>query len=494
MYFVDDSGAHFAGDVPPRCLRKSHHQHRSTWRDEFFEAFERDREVQVVDHGDGGDYVKALSWELRRKHVGFQVRDARRVLGTGTSNAFCVFVNPCDIKSALGERACQHAFPAAHIEGRLGALWNEIHKGALVVDVQIPAFAVGLVQVWRFAHAAIVAGAAAYLVSVTLHSTPVRVLRGWAAMWQSGSVTLMPTPAAETALDTDRVRALLTAQHPDLASLPLGNRMDGWDNAMFRLGDNLAVRMPRRELAATLTATELDWLPRIGRNWTFPIPLPVRTGEPGEGYPWRWSVVPWIVGEHAYDAPLTVAGARDLGAAIAQIQTSSAADAPINPYRSGTLVAAAEIFHSRVQNLEHTGDITGGEGDKLREVFAAGAATPEPERVCAHLDLHGENVLTVRGRLAGIIDWGDAAAADPATDLGQACVLVGPTHANLLLAAYETANGPLHVGAGRSERDRVIARGAAYAVTLASMADDPYRGAGLAAIRHWYKAFASRIW
>lgn len=292
----------------------------------------------------------------------------------------------------------------------------------------------------------------------------------------------MHTPVADVTIDSTLVRALLSAQHPDLADLPLGPVFEGWDNAMFRLGETQAVRLPRRALGARLGETEWEWLPRIGRHLTFPAPIPTRLGEPGSGFPWRWSVVPWLEGDLAFDSPLTEAGARDLGQAIAQIQLTSTTDAPVNPYRSGSLGDVAELFDARVQALTRSGDISSEVADELRAVFSRGAATPAPTNTWGHLDLHGANVLTQGGRLAGILDWGDAAAADPATDLGQACVLVSAIHADALLGAYGTADGPLRVGPGSEERQRVAARAVVYAVTLATMEQEPYRSTGLKAV------------
>ncbi|MFW2512723.1 phosphotransferase [Demequina sp. SO4-13] len=295
----------------------------------------------------------------------------------------------------------------------------------------------------------------------------------------------MRTPPAEVAIDELLVRALLADQHPDLAELEISGRVEGWDNTTFRLGKAFAVRLPRRAAGAAISATELEWLPRIGHRWTFPAPVPIRIGEPAHDYPWRWSVVPWVTGELAYDAPLTDAGARDLGVALAQVHQPVPDDAPLNPYRSGSLPEVAEVFDSRLQALEDAGDISLAHADVLRAVFEAGAETPDPPRTWSHLDLHGANVLTRGGRLAGVLDWGDAGAADPATDLGQACTLVGSAHADALLQAYGTAQGPMRAGAGSPGRLRVAARAVAFAVTLASIGDEPYRSAGLRAMRDW---------
>ncbi|MBE9183002.1 phosphotransferase [Oculatella sp. LEGE 06141] len=103
------------------------------------------------------------------------------------------------------------------------------------------------------------------------------------------------TPASEIDIDVSLVHSLLTAQHPDLAHLPLHSVDAGWDNAMFRLGDQLCVRLPRRKIAAPLIEHEQTWLPQLP-TLPIPIPIPYRLGHPGQGYPWKWSILPWIAG------------------------------------------------------------------------------------------------------------------------------------------------------------------------------------------------------
>ena len=46
-------------------------------------------------------------------------------------------------------------------------------------------------------------------------------------------------------IDEALVRTLLHNQHPDLAGLELREVAGGWDNRMWRLGEDLAVRLPR---------------------------------------------------------------------------------------------------------------------------------------------------------------------------------------------------------------------------------------------------------
>src|SRR5262245_30216963 len=115
-------------------------------------------------------------------------------------------------------------------------------------------------------------------------------------MHAGGRAPTTGTPAAEFALDSAFVAGLLADQHPDLAHLPVQVVEAGWDNALFRLGDGLAVRLPRRAAAAPLILHEQRWLPHLVDRLTLPIPAPARIGTPARGYPWHWSVVPWLRG------------------------------------------------------------------------------------------------------------------------------------------------------------------------------------------------------
>jgi len=284
----------------------------------------------------------------------------------------------------------------------------------------------------------------------------------------------MPPP--EVTIDSGLVTTLLHEQHPDLAQLPLGARHEGWDNVTWRLGDHLAVRLPRRAISSTLVATELAWLPSIGRNWPFRAPVPVRTGTPSVAYPWRWSVVPWISGSPAFDEPLSECGARDLGLALAALHQPATADAPVNPFRSHPLMRRIDRACTRMDAIVRQRRRHPAPNGATLNVGAAqalmrrGIHSSRAPMVCAHLDLHGANVITHRGRLAGIIDWGDAGAGDRATDLGQAYVLLGPALWQTMLDAYGEID--------RATRDRAVAEAVGSAVTLATMTDGPYAACG----------------
>src|SRR5437762_13473462 len=111
------------------------------------------------------------------------------------------------------------------------------------------------------------------------------------------------TPAAEVAIDDALVRGLLNEQLPDLSGLPLVRLAEGWDNVIYRLGDELTVRLPRRRLAAALVEHEQRWLPQLAPGLPLAIPAPVGIGRPGRGFPWSWSVCPWLPGVVAQQVP-----------------------------------------------------------------------------------------------------------------------------------------------------------------------------------------------
>lgn len=231
----------------------------------------------------------------------------------------------------------------------------------------------------------------------------------------------MTWPDAHPALTEEAVRAMLAAQHPDLAELALGERFDGWDMAMFRLGEDLALRMPRTTQALGSLEAEARWLEPLSEHWTFPLPRVVRKGEPQFDYPWPWSVVTWLPGDLAVNVPLSVNGGHAMGAALAQVHTPAPPEAPVNEEQSIPMAERAERVEAMIATMA---DATGPEGEKLNveaahKIWDEAMAAPDPtELVWSHADLHGYNVISNNGELGGIIDWGDMAACDRAVDLG----------------------------------------------------------------------------
>ena len=167
----------------------------------------------------------------------------------------------------------------------------------------------------------------------------------------SGNTAPLGTPAAEVTLEPELVAGLITDQHPDLAHLPLQVLKSGWDNVMFRLGEHLLVRMPRRAAAASLVINEQTWLPRLASRLPLPIPAPLGIGSPGRGYPWHWSIVPWLAGTGADQHEPAASQAGPFGMFLRALHVSAPVDAPANPFRGGPLSQYAAVTNERMQRL-----------------------------------------------------------------------------------------------------------------------------------------------
>ncbi len=229
------------------------------------------------------------------------------------------------------------------------------------------------------------------------------------------------TPPAEVQIDEALVRSLLRDQHPDLADLPLKRVESGWDNEMLRLGDSLAVRLPRRQMGASLIESEQKWLPVLAPTITFPAPIPIRNGIPGNGYPWHWSVVPWIDGEEADRSPPAADQAPLFAKFLKSLHQPAPEDAPQKPFRG---IPLADLADTATERLEALSGATPAIPDVIPNIWDKALAAPAAdERRWLHGDLHTRNVLVRDGRIVGIIDWGDMTTGDAATDLGFAWAL-----------------------------------------------------------------------
>ena len=220
----------------------------------------------------------------------------------------------------------------------------------------------------------------------------------------------------EVEIDEVLVRRLLAAQMPGLAERPL-LRVEPWgtDNGIWRLGDDLVVRLPRIAWAQQQVAFESTWLPRLGPHLPVAVPEPVAEGEPADGYPFRWAVHRWIPGDGAaletMDDPVRFA--LDLAAVVHRLQAIPAADAPPARHRARPLLDYDATTRRAIDAASHLID-----ADAATAVWDSAVAA-EPHAgppVWVHGDLEG-NCLVRGGRLCGLVDWGSACAGDPAVDV-----------------------------------------------------------------------------
>jgi aminoglycoside phosphotransferase (APT) family kinase protein len=191
---------------------------------------------------------------------------------------------------------------------------------------------------------------------------------------------------------------------------------DGWDNAVWRLGDSLAIRITRRAVAVDLHRHEQRWLPVLAPRLPLPVPAPVIVGVPSARFPWPWSVVPWFEGDVAAVAPPLPGEAGALGAFLAALHVPAPEDVVPNPARGGPLASCQAAVTMWAEQ-----PMTRGDEPLIREaagIFNAGLlAATATGRVWIHGDLHPRNVLVNHGRLCAVLDWGDVTAGDAAADL-----------------------------------------------------------------------------
>lgn len=225
----------------------------------------------------------------------------------------------------------------------------------------------------------------------------------------------------EVPTDVALVRRLLAAQFPEWADLPIEPvPSSGTDNALYRLGDDMVVRLPRIHWAIGQVEKEQRWLPQLAPRLPFAIPVPLAMGTPGEGYPWNWSVCSWIKGETATNA--RIADPHQLAADLARFvtalqgidpaggpspgQSSSGRGVPLAT-RDASTRAAIDSLHGMIDTAAAT----------VAWDTALQALAWDDAPVWIHGDIAPGNLLIEDGRLNAVIDFGCLGVGDPACDL-----------------------------------------------------------------------------
>ncbi|MFD8751175.1 aminoglycoside phosphotransferase family protein [Kitasatospora sp. NPDC059577] len=263
-----------------------------------------------------------------------------------------------------------------------------------------------------------------------------------------------PAAPTRTTLDAPTVRALLQEQHPDLAALPLHPVTGGWDNQLWRLGDEFAVRVPCTGRASELLRKELHWLPRLAPDLPLPVPRPLRAGTPSERFPRPWAVTTWIPGEPSDRAAITrpAHAADTLARFLLALHRPAPADAPPGTGRGTPLAEEQDPFDHRIRILGPAG--LAADSPSVRSLWKDASSAPEYRgpRLWLHGDLHPANVVVTDGTLSGVLDFGDLSTGDPAADLAAAWVLLPVGSATRLFDAY----GPVDRATVRRARGRAL--------------------------------------
>jgi aminoglycoside phosphotransferase (APT) family kinase protein len=276
----------------------------------------------------------------------------------------------------------------------------------------------------------------------------------------------------EIPIDTGLVRALVDRAMPRYVDLPV-RRLDssGSTNALFRLGDNLLVRLPRQPGGSATIAKEARWLPVIGSRLPVGVPEVLGVFEPDCDYPEHWSVVRWIDGEHPEvvtpqtpDDPRRVDLAVDLAEVVhalglAEVPTEAFGDPALWWYRGEPLATMDAVTRENIGRCRALGDF-GFDLDAAERLWDESIRLPGAEDRPAprwyHGDLTAENLLVRDGRLAAVLDFGALSVGDPAIDLVLAWEVLDPP-------AREVFRSQLGVG------DATWLRARAWALSISLM-------------------------
>lgn len=236
--------------------------------------------------------------------------------------------------------------------------------------------------------------------------------------------------ANEADIDVALVKRLLELQFPQWAGLSIEPvKSAGTDNAIYRLGNDMAVRLPRIEEAAVHVDKEYQWLPQLASHLPLAIPVPLAKGEPAEGYPWAWSIYRWLDGETAtVDCIMDLRQtAIDLGKFVTALHAVDASRGPISS-RGLPLISRDEETRAAINALVGIYDT-----DAITEIWdAALAEAPwQGSPVWIHGDFHESNLLVQQGKLTAVIDFGIAGVGDPACDMMVAWTLLSEETRNL---------------------------------------------------------------
>ncbi|MFI1499991.1 aminoglycoside phosphotransferase family protein [Streptomyces platensis] len=253
-------------------------------------------------------------------------------------------------------------------------------------------------------------------------------------------------------INADLIAELLREQHPDLADLPLTFGAHGWDNQLWRLGDELAVRLPwATEDSDELLLKEHALLPALAPHLPLQVPVPQRLGQPSGRFPHPWIVTTWVAGEPADRAPATrgAEAADTLAAFLTALHQPAPDDAPRGRNRGGPLADVDEGFAHFLKETTNLGLIPNP--DTVREIWHDALAAPDwtGPSVWLHGDLHPANILTKDGNFCGVVDFGDLCAGDPACDLAAGWLLLPDGAIDRFHQSYSSATDPATIRRAR---------------------------------------------
>ncbi|MFV0131987.1 aminoglycoside phosphotransferase family protein [Streptomyces sp. HMX87] len=261
-------------------------------------------------------------------------------------------------------------------------------------------------------------------------------------------------------IDDGLVRRLIAGQFPQWEGQPVERWPSGGTvNAMYRLGDDMVVRLPLVRGGAADVAREQEWLPRLAPHLPTRIPEVLGAGEPAQGYPWPWSVYRWLPGQTpeagALSEPVLLAG--DLAEFVAAMRSITLPAAP-TAHRGGPVASQDAATRAAIEELRGIPE-EGVDCDAAAVVWEEALRAPgwDGPPVWLHADLMPGNLLIDGGRLAAVIDFGCAGAGDPACDLFPAWNLLPADAREVFREALAVDDATWIRGRGRTLSQALIA-------------------------------------
>ncbi|MFD8500885.1 aminoglycoside phosphotransferase family protein [Amycolatopsis sp. NPDC059657] len=261
-------------------------------------------------------------------------------------------------------------------------------------------------------------------------------------------------------IDDALVRRLIAGQFPRWAGLAVERFPSGGTvNAMYRLGESLAVRLPLVRGGAADVALEQEWLPRLAPHLPTAVPQVVGAGKPGEGYPWPWSVYRWLEGQNPEVGALSEPAllAEDLAGFVVAMRSILLPEAP-QAHRGGPLASLDVATRTAIEKLRGLPE-EGVDCDAAAAVWEQALRTPVwgGPPVWLHADLMPGNLLVADGRLTAVIDFGCTGAGDPACDLFPAWNLLPADAREVFRQALDVDDATWTRGRGRTLSQALIA-------------------------------------
>jgi len=260
-------------------------------------------------------------------------------------------------------------------------------------------------------------------------------------------------------IDSTLVCRLISSQFPEWKDFPVQSvKPGGWDNRIFRLGDNMLARMPSAEEYAVQMEKEYNWLPKLAPFLPLSIPEPLAIGEPASDYPWKWSIYRWLEGEIASSANIAdlTKFSKNLATFLNSLQCINPTDGPLpgphSFYRGGSpLIYDAEI-RKAIDILKDEIDVDSA--TKVWETALETTWTNPP--IWVHGDISSGNLLVQKGKLSSVIDFGMLSIGDPACDLAIAWTLFEGNSLETFRSLLPFDPGTWARGVGKSSKPSIF--------------------------------------